>query len=102
MRWTITERYHSGYDEYHYNLDEIEHDPYVLISIISALHDGAWTLDEVQGHLSMLFGKQYQLTQTVEMEVRYRHGNKHLDRNADGNTHTVYHDRSRTTTQSAP
>ena len=29
------------YDEYHYDLDEIKHDPYVLASILSALHDGA-------------------------------------------------------------
>ena len=28
------------YDEYHFNLDEIEHAPYVLISILSALHEG--------------------------------------------------------------
>ena len=26
------------YDEYHFDLDEIEHDPYVLLSILSALH----------------------------------------------------------------
>ena len=36
-----------SYDEYHYDLDDIEHDPYVLISILSALHEGAWTVDEV-------------------------------------------------------
>ena len=42
------------YDEYHYDLDEIKHDPYVLLSIVSALHEGAWTLDEVQGTLDML------------------------------------------------
>ena len=36
------------YDEYHFDLDDIEHDPYVLISMISALHEGAWTVDEVQ------------------------------------------------------
>jgi len=60
------------YDEYHYNLDEIEHDPYTLISILSALHDGAWTLDEVQDDLAMLFERQYILTETVEVEVRYR------------------------------
>lgn len=60
------------YDEYHFDLDEIEHDPYVLISIISALHDGAWTIGEVQGTLQMLFDKQYILTETVETETRYR------------------------------
>ena len=39
----------SNYDEYHFDLDDIEHDPYVLISILSALHEGEFTLDEVQG-----------------------------------------------------
>lgn len=63
---------HSGYDEYRYDLDEIEHDPYVLASILSALHEGAWTAGEVQGTLQMLFEKQYILTQTIETETRYR------------------------------
>ena len=66
------ETLHSGYDEYNYDLDEIWHDPYALISILTAWHGGEWTLDEVQDTLSMLFEKQYQLTQTVEVEVRYR------------------------------
>ena len=65
------ERTHD-YDEYHYDLDEIKHDPYVLASILSALHDGAWTSSEVQGTLQMLFEKQYILTETVVTEVRYR------------------------------
>lgn len=40
------------YDEYHFDLDEIEHDPYVLISILSALHEGVFTIDQVRkrGH----------------------------------------------------
>jgi hypothetical protein len=61
-----------GYDEYHFDLDEIKHDPYVLISTISAFHEGAWTLAEVQGTLAMLFARQYTLTETVTVEVRYR------------------------------
>ena len=60
------------YDEYHYDLDDIEHDPYVLISAISALHGGEWTIDEVGGTIQMLFDKQYILTETVETETRYR------------------------------
>ena len=50
------------YDEYHFDLDSIEHDPYVLISILSVLHEGAWTLDQVQGTLETLFDRQYILT----------------------------------------
>ena len=63
---------HSGYDEYHYDLDEIEHDPYVLMSILTAYHQGEWTLSQVQGTLAMLFDKQYTLTETVVVETRYR------------------------------
>ena len=60
------------YDEYHYDLDDIEHDPYVLLSAISALHGGEWTIDEIGGTLQMLFDKQYILTETVTTETRYR------------------------------
>ena len=61
---------HPGYDEYRCDLDEIEHDPYVLISILTAFHEGVFTIDAVQAELQMLFEKQYILTQTVEVEVR--------------------------------
>ncbi len=63
--------YHPGYDEYRYDLDSIGHDPYVLISILTAYHQGTWTRSEVQGTLQMLFDRQYTLTQTVDVEVRY-------------------------------
>lgn len=66
------ESLHPGYDEYRFDLDDIGHDPYVLTSILSALHGGAYTLDEVQGDLDRLFGMQYTLTQTIETETRYR------------------------------
>ena len=66
------ESLHPGYDEYRFDLDEISHDPYVLTSILSALHGGAFMLDEVQGDLAMLFEQQYTLTQTIETEIRYR------------------------------
>ena len=44
----------------------------MLISILTAFHEGVFTIDEVQEELQMLFEKQYILTQTVEVEVRYR------------------------------
>lgn len=75
------------YDEYHFDLDEISHDPYVLISILSALHEGVFTLDEVRGDLAMLFEKQYILTETVTVETRYRTETDTWT-DADGNTHT--------------
>lgn len=62
-----------SYDEYVFELDEIGHDPYVLISILTALHNGRdWTIDEVQLDLSMLFELQYVLTESVSVEIRYR------------------------------
>lgn len=66
------ESYYPGYDEYRVTADEIEHDPYVLISILSAWHEGIFTLSEVQSTLEMLFEKQYILTVMEEVEVRYR------------------------------
>mgnify|MGYP007097192673 FL=1 len=65
------ERTHD-YDEYHYDLDNIRHDPYVLISAISALHGGEWTINEVADTIQMLFDKQYILTESVKTETRYR------------------------------
>jgi len=59
------------YDEYHFDLDGIGHDPYVLISLLTACHGGPWTLPDVQGTLSMLFDRQYNLTETVTTETRY-------------------------------
>ena len=61
----------SNYDEYHFDLDEIEHDPYVLISILCVLHEGEWTAAQVQGTLGMLFDHQYILTERVVVETRY-------------------------------
>ena len=74
------------YDEYHFDLDDIEHDPYVLISMLSALHEGAWTVDDVQGTLQSLFDRQYILTEDVVVEVRYRTETR---TDSEGNTYTV-------------
>ena len=59
------------YDEYVFDLDEISHDPYVLLSLLTALRGGEWTLDEVQADLEMLFERQYILTEDVTTETRY-------------------------------
>ena len=59
----------------------------MLISILSALHEGEFTLDEVQGTLQMLFEKQYILTEEVIVETRYRTETDTWT-DADGNTHT--------------
>ncbi|USF26491.1 hypothetical protein N510_001419 [Firmicutes bacterium ASF500] len=83
------------YDEYHYDLDTIEHDPYVLMSILSAWHDGQWTQAQVQATLQMLFDRQYTLTENVVKERRY-YIETDTWTDEEGNTHTdsyrVYYD----------
>lgn len=61
-----------GYHEYHFTVDEISHDPYVLISALTALHSGEWTVDQAEDEIQMLFDEQYTLTEEVITEVRYR------------------------------
>ena len=87
QRYLDTHESTHDYDEYHFDLDTIEHDPYVLISIITALYQGEWTLDEVQGTLQMLFDRQYILTEDVVVETRYRTETDTWT-DAAGNTHT--------------
>ena len=87
QRYLDTYESTHDYDEYHFDLDTIEHDPYVLISMITALHQGEWTLDEVQGTLQMLFDRQYILTEDVVVETYYRTETDTWT-DADGNTHT--------------
>ena len=74
------------YDEYHFDLDDVEHDPYVLISLLCALHEGQWTQAQVAGTLQMLFDRQYILTEDVVVEVRYR-TETHTD--SEGNDYDV-------------
>ena len=69
------------YDEYHFDLDEIEHDPYVLLSILSALHEDGWTLADVEDDLQSLFDRQYILTERVEVETRH---------DSEGNSYSWY------------
>lgn len=94
-RYLDTYEQTHDYDEYHYDLDDIEHDPYVLLSILSALHEGTFTIDQVQGDLQMLFDRQYILTETVEVERRY-YIETDTWTDEEGNTHTesyrVYYD----------
>ena len=69
------------YNEYHFDLDEIGHDPYVLISILSAMYPEGWPLTQIMPTLNTLFGKQYILMVDVETELRYRDdGNGGIER----------------------
>ena len=67
----MMEMTHPGMDEYQYDLDPIEHDPWELTSYLTTLHDD-YTRGEVQGTLQDTFNKQYKLTTWVEPQIRYR------------------------------
>ena len=65
------ERTHSGYDEYRYDLDEINHNPYELAAYLTVKFED-YTREEVQSTLEWLFEQQYELTLTEEVEIRTR------------------------------
>lgn len=65
------ERIHPGYDEYRYDLDEINHNPYELAAYLTVKFED-YTRAEVQGTLQALFNQQYELTLTEEVEIRTR------------------------------
>lgn len=57
------------------------------VSLLCALHEGQWTIGEVQGTLQMLFDRQYILTEDVVVETRYRTETDTWT-DEDGNSHT--------------
>lgn len=64
---------HPGYDEYHVDQEEIWHNPYVLIAIISAYYDGQeWDMDKAMPVINKYFDLQYIVTEEVVTETRYR------------------------------
>ena len=60
-----------GYDEYSYNLGEIGHNPFTLISYLSAVHT-EFTADGVESEIQALFDEMYTLTLTPDTETRTR------------------------------
>lgn len=65
-------RFHPEYDEATVKAQEIWHDPYALIALVSAYRNGeSWKIDDVYGILQMLFNWQYERTETVTTETRY-------------------------------
>ena len=91
-------RYHPGYDEYHIDADEIWHDPYVLIAIISAYYDGQeWNIDSAMPVIEKYFALQYEVTENVVTETRYRkerQSGTRMVEGSDGRTkvETYYYD----------
>ena len=62
---------YPDYDEYRYNLDAIGHDPFALISYLSAVHT-EFTAADVQAEIESLFHEMYELTLTPTEETRAR------------------------------
>ena len=62
---------YPGYDEYQYDLAEINHNPYVLTSYLTVLFED-YSREEVQAKLQELFHAQYSLTTREEVQIRYR------------------------------
>lgn len=55
---------HPGYDEYRYQIDEISHNPYHLISYFSAKY-GEFTYEQVKDEIEEIFQLQYSIKETV-------------------------------------
>lgn len=51
---------HPGYDEYQYQVDEINHNPFHLISYLTVLY-GEFTIDDIREALNQIFKEQYTL-----------------------------------------
>ncbi len=69
---------HPGYDEYRYQVDEISHNPYHLISYLTTVYQ-EFTYEQVKDALRELFSAQYQLRIKEIVETRTRtdsHGNE--------------------------
>lgn len=66
------EKYHPGYNEYIVEADDIWHDPYVLIAIISAVYDGEdWNMDKAMPVIEKYFTLQYVVSEQIDYETRY-------------------------------
>lgn len=62
---------YPGYDEYRYQVDEISHEPYALISYLTAKY-GDFQAADVQDDLERLFDEQYSMRVWDEVETRTR------------------------------
>lgn len=61
---------HSGYDEYNYQIDEIGHNPYHLISYLTAKY-GVWTIDDVTSASVLVPGRQRTARCSLERSVLF-------------------------------
>lgn len=66
------ERTHPGYDEYNYQIDEIGHNPYHLISYLQVKYGGFVYNAEIEAEINSLFSQQYRLAVSETSETRTR------------------------------
>ena len=59
---------HPDYDEYQYNVGEIAHNPYHLISYLTAKY-GDWKFEDIKDELQALFEAQYSLDTESKTET---------------------------------
>ncbi len=73
---------HPGYDEYIYQVDEIGHNPYELISYLTVKY-GSFKYEDIKDELPRLFARQYTLTVTKEIQERTRKNDNGEDEEYD-------------------
>lgn len=59
---------HEGYEEYRYNIDEISHNPYHLISYFTVKY-GEFTYEQVEAELQEIFEEQYGITTHAQQDT---------------------------------
>lgn len=83
---------YPDYDEYKYQVAEINHNPYALAALLTVLYED-YTESEVQAMLQTIFDTQYVLTMTPVTETRTREEERTGYR-------TVHHEDGTTSTES--
>ena len=63
---------HPGYDDYEYQVDDIGHNPYHLISYLQVKFGGFTYNDEIKAELQRLIRQQYSLSVSDKSEMRTR------------------------------
>ena len=70
LRIENVENEFPGFDEYRFYIDEIGHDPFVLMAYLTIIHQN-FPFDAIVGELRALFDEQYTLTFEESVETRY-------------------------------
>ena len=66
------EKKHPGYDEYVYQVDEIEHNPYQLVSYLQTKYGEFECTDAIKAEIKRLFESQYVISVSEKTETRTR------------------------------